>query len=182
MKSYTRWITATAVGIALFTVFSLVLRIPVFASGHFYICLGYIVMGIFCYYYGILSGTLIGVLGILFYCLITSSLGGMVGWMLGNAVIGVCVGLVGSKTREMKNELLHQALLIGVGILSTALGMLLVKAVYESLLSGLPFSVRFVANMTGFITDAIVLSVSFPFAFSLRKVLPKWFTAPAFKF
>ena len=84
--------------------------------------------------------------------------------------------------REMKNELLHQALLIGVGILSTALGMLLVKSVYESLLSGLPFSVRFVANMTGFITDAIVLSVSFPFAFSLRKALPKWFTAPAFKF
>lgn len=181
MKPYTRWITATAVGIALFTILSLVLRIPIFASGHFYICLGYIVMGVYCYYFGVFSGTLIGVLGILFYCLITSSLGGMVGWMLGNAVIGVCVGFVGSKTRGMKNEFLHQTILIGVGILSTAIGMLPVKSVYESLLSGLPFSVRFLANLTGFITDAIVLSFSFPLAFSLRRVLPKWFTAPSFQ-
>ena len=164
MKPYTRWITATAVGIALFTILSLVLRIPVFASGHFYICLGYIVMGVYCYYFGIFSGTLIGVLGILFYCLITSSL-----------------GFVGSKTRGMKNEFLHQTILIGVGILSTAIGMLPVKSVYESLLSGLPFSVRVLANITGFITDAIVLSFSFPLAFSLRRVLPKWFTAPSFQ-
>ena len=96
-------------------------------------------------------------------------------------MIGVCVGFVGSKTRGMKNEFLHQTILIGVGILSTAIGMLPVKSVYESLLSGLPFSVRVLANITGFITDAIVLSFSFPLAFSLRRVLPKWFTAPSFQ-
>lgn len=176
MKGHTRLITATAIGIALCTVVSLILRVPVF--GRFYLCLGYLIMAIYSYYLGVLSGTLVGTLGIFFYCMITGSIGGMIGWALGNVVIGVCVGLVSRATRGLQHEIVRQLLLIGTGIISTAVGMLLVKSAYESLLSGLPFTVRVLANTAGFASDAFLLSLGFPLARVIKRILPKWFTDP----
>ncbi len=173
MKKRTQWLTVTALGIALFVVFSLVLRIPVF--GRFYLCLGYLVMGIYCYYFGILSGTFVGALGVLFYCMIVSSLGGMIGWALGNVVIGISVGWVCRMTRSFRSELLRIVLIILAAILSTAVGMLVVKSAYESLLSGLPFGVRAAANSAAFFADSAVLAVSIPVARSLKRVLVKQF-------
>lgn len=173
MKRRTQWIAVTALGIALFVVFSLVLRIPVFQR--FYLCLGYIVMGFYCYYFGILSGTLVGVIGVLFYCSVVSSFGGMIGWALGNGVIGIAVGAVCKSTRNIRSELFRQILIILVAILSTAIGMLLIKSSYESLLSGLPFVVRVTANLAAFIADSVVLAISFPIAQSLKKIITKQF-------
>ena len=171
MSNRTRWITVTAVGIALFVVLSLVLRVPVF--GRFYLCLGYVVMAIYCYYAGVFSGTVVGTIGILLYCLITSSIGGMIGWALGNAVIGLSVGFVAKLLRGVKREWIRQTVLIVTGIAATAVGMLLVKSLYESLLSGLPFGVRVAANSAGFIADAFVLSLGFPLALAFKRVFPK---------
>ena len=173
MKKNTQWMTVTALGIALFVVFSLVLRIPVF--GRFYLCLGYLVMGIYCYHFGTLSGTLVGSIGVLFYCLVVSSLGGMIGWFLGNIVIGIAVGGTCRLTRGISSEPLRLVLIILAAILSTAVGMLVIKSAYESLLSGLPFSVRAAANSAAFFADSAVLAVSIPLARGLKPILTKQF-------
>ena len=173
MKRRAQWIAVTALGIALFVVLSLVLRIPVFQR--FYLCLGYIVMGIYCYYFGVLSGTLVGVIGVLFYCTVVSSFGGMIGWALANAFIGVAVGTVCKLTGKLRPEWMRLILIIIVAVLSTAIGMLLIKSFYESLLSGLPFAVRFYANIAAFIADSVVLAISFPIAKSLQKIIKKQF-------
>ncbi len=173
MKNRTRWLTVTALGIALFVIFSLALRIPVFAR--FYLCLGYLVMGVYCYYFGIWSGTLVGSIGVLIYCTIFSSFGGMIGWALGNVVIGIAMGFTAKKTRKLKAAWLRWVLLLIAAVVSTAVGMLLIKSTYESLLSGLPFFVRVAANTAGFLADAAVLMLSVPLAESLRKVIFKQF-------
>lgn len=173
MKQRAQWIAVTALGIALFVVFSIALRIPVFQR--FYLCLGYVVMGIYCYYFGILSGTLVGVVGVLFYCTIFSSFGGMIGWALGNIVIGVAVGSVCKMTRKIRSEWIRMIPIIITAIVSTAVGMLLIKSFYESILSGLPFSVRFYANLPAFFADAAVLAISFPIAKSLHKIITRQF-------
>ena len=173
MKRRAHWVAVTALGIALFVVLSLALRIPVFQR--FYLCLGYVVMGIYCYYFGILSGTLVGVIGVLFYCTIVSSFGGMIGWALGNVVIGVSVGAVCKAVRKLSAEWLRMVLTLLTAIFSTAVGMLLVKSFYESLLSGLPFALRFYANIAAFIADSAVLCISFPIAKSLRKIITRQF-------
>ena len=81
---------STAIGIALFTVLTLCLQIPVFQN--YYLCLGYIAMAVFCCSLGTLSGTAVGVFGVVIYCLLTSGLRGMPGWALGNAAIGLGLG------------------------------------------------------------------------------------------
>ena len=101
MKNTTRKICVTAMGIALFVVLTLCLQVPVFEK--YYLCLGYIAMMVFCYYFGTISGTTVGVLGVIIYCLLTSGLRGMPGWALANVVIGIMVGLACKLTKNTKN-------------------------------------------------------------------------------
>ena len=74
----TRKICITAMGIALFVVLALCLQLPVFEN--YYLCIGYVVMTLFCCYFGPLSGMAVGGLGGVLYCLLTSGLRGMPGW------------------------------------------------------------------------------------------------------
>ena len=80
-------ITFNGMGIALFVVFTLCLQVPVFQN--YYLCLGYVVMAVYSYYFGTFSGTIVGSLGVILYCMLTSGLRGMPGWALGNVVIGL---------------------------------------------------------------------------------------------
>ena len=95
-------LTATAIGIALFVVLSLVLQVPVFQN--YYLCLGYIAMAVYCYSFGTLSGTLVGALGVVLYCVLTNGMRGMPGWALGNVVIGIGLGLTFAATKSMKSK------------------------------------------------------------------------------
>ena len=88
MKSTTQKITLLAVGIALFVALSMCLQVPVFEN--YYLCLGYVVMAVYCYSFGTVSGTAAGTLGVVLYCLVINGLRGMPGWALGNIVIGNC--------------------------------------------------------------------------------------------
>ena len=92
MNITTRKLCLIAMGIALFVISSLCLQVPVFEN--YYLCLGYVVMTVFCFYFGPLSGMAVGSLGVVLYCLLTSGLRGMPGWAIGNLVIGLAVGLV----------------------------------------------------------------------------------------
>jgi uncharacterized membrane protein len=75
MKSTTKKITINALGIALFVAISLCLRVPVFQN--YYLCLGYFVMTFYCYSLGVISGTFVGTVGVVLYCLITGGIKGL---------------------------------------------------------------------------------------------------------
>ena len=92
MSANTKKISLLAVGIALFVVLSLCLQVPVFEN--YYLCLGYVVMAVYSYSFGIFSGTVVGFMGVILYCLVISGLRGMPGWAAGNIVIGLALGLL----------------------------------------------------------------------------------------
>ena len=54
MNTTTRRITLLAVGTALFVALSMCLQVPVFEN--YYLCLGYVVMAVYCYSFGTVSG------------------------------------------------------------------------------------------------------------------------------
>ena len=160
MRTTTQRITLLAVGSALFVALSMCLQVPVFEN--YYLCLGYAVMAVYCYSFGTFSGTVVGTLGVILYCLVINGLRGMPGWALGNVVIGVCLGLVFRITKPMKNLFLRSVLNVAAIVIGTALGILVVKSLTESLLYAQPLPVRMGKNVYGFVADAVMLLVSLP--------------------
>ena len=160
-------------GAALFVVLSLCLQVPVFEN--YYLCLGYIVMGVFCYYFGPVSGITVGTLGVCLYCLLISGLRGLPGWAIGNIVIGLLVGLACKLTINIKSKLIRQIILITTVIIATTIGILGLKSIVECLLYAQPFVLRVAKNMTAFIADIVVLGISFPIALSIEPVMNKTF-------
>ena len=160
MSKSLKKLTATAIGIALFVVLALCVQVPVFQN--YYLCLGYVAMAVYCYSFGALSGTAVGALGVVLYCLLTSGLRGMPGWALGNVVIGLGHGLTFQATKGMKNKGVRYALWVGAAILFTAIGILGVKSLIDSLIKSQPFLVRAGMNVYAFIADAAVLILSLP--------------------
>ena len=171
----TRRITLLAVGIALFTVLSLCLQVPVFEN--YYLCLGYTVMAVYCYSFGTLSGTAVGFFGVIAYCVVISGLRGMPGWSLGNIVIGLALGECYKRTRALRSGVLRETIRAVVIVASTALGILAVKSLTESALYMQPFLVRVGKNTSAFVADAAVLLFAEPLCLALdrpaRKILPE---------
>ncbi len=173
MSVNTKKISLMAVGIALFVVLSLCLQVPVFEN--YYLCLGYVVMAVYCFSFGTLSGTAVGFFGVILYCLVISGLRGMPGWSLGNIVIGVMLGLTFKHTRHMRSVLLQTVIHCTVIIAAAALGILVVKSETESLLYMQPFLVRTAKNTSAFIADAVMLIASLPICRILDKHAKKVF-------
>ena len=149
-----------AVGIALFVVLSLCLQVPVFEN--YYLCLGYVVMAVYCYSFGTLSGTVVGFFGVVLYCLVISGMRGMPGWALGNIVIGTTLGQMFKRTRDMEPSVLRLLIESAVIVFATALGILVVKSETERLLYSQPFLVRTAKNTSAFIADCMMLVISLP--------------------
>ena len=169
----TRKICITAMGIALFVVLALCLQVPVFEN--YYLCLGYVVMTLFCCYFGPLSGMAVGGLGVVLYCLLTSGLRGMPGWAVGNLFIGWAVGLTCKATRKLQKSWLR-CLLIGVAIVvSAAVAMLGIKSLMEAFLYAQPMLLRVAKNTYAFVADAAVMLMSLPLCFGLKGVIAKTF-------
>ena len=151
------------------------LQVPVFEN--YYLCLGYVVMAVYCWSFGTAGGTAAGTLGVVLYCLVINGLRGMPGWALGNLVIGLCIGPAFRASKRMKSAALRTALNIAAIILGTALGILGVKSLTESLLYGQPFLVRAGKNTCAFVADAVMLVASLPACVTLdrtaRKLFPK---------
>ena len=175
MKAGTRKLALIAVGIALFVVLSLCLQVPVFEN--YYLCLGYVVMAVYCWSFGTLSGTAVGFFGVILYCLVISGLRGMPGWALGNVVIGLLLGLCYRLTAGMKNQVLRQLLHALVIVAASALGILVVKSLTECLLYSQPFALRVGKNFSAFVADAAMLILSMPICLALggpaRQIFPE---------
>ena len=155
-----RRISITGMGIALFVVLTLCLQVPVFEN--YYLCLGYVAMAVYCYSVGTAEGTIVGVFGVILYCLLTSGLRGMPGWAAGNVVIGLALGLLFKLTRDRKPTapvILSSVLVI---IAACAVGILGMKSMVEWLLYSQPLVVRIGKNIYAFWADAFVLVFSLP--------------------
>lgn len=176
MKSNTvKQITVGGIGIALFVVLSLCLQVPVFEN--YYLCLGYIVMAVYCYSIGTLSGTVISTLGVVLYCFLINGLRGMPGWAIGNIAIGLIAGFSFQAARNIKNKWFGRLICLIAIVAGTAVGILLIKSGVESILYAQPIVVRMAKNITAFIADIVVLMVSLPLCEILdphiRKILHK---------
>ncbi|MBQ7938690.1 MAG: ECF transporter S component [Oscillospiraceae bacterium] len=155
----TKKLCINAMGIALFVVSTLCLQVPVFQN--YYLCLGYIVMAFYTYHFGTLSGVITGSFGVLIYCLLTSGLRGMPGWILGNIVIGIICGIACTYSKKQKSIWLKQAIIVSAVVLSTAIGILGAKSLTETVLYSLPFAVRVATNFFAFVADIVVLIIGF---------------------
>jgi len=153
-------LTINALGIALFVVLSLCLRVPVFEN--YYLCLGYVVMTVYCYCVGISSGTLVGTMGVVLYCVLISGLRGMPGWAIGNLILGIVIGLNFKIVKKLKRPWLEDVISIAVIIVATAIAILLVKSMVENWLYYEPFLLRVSKNMYAFIADVVVIVISIP--------------------
>ena len=173
MSSSIKKLSITAMGIALFVTLSLCLQVPVFEN--YYLCLGYVVMTIFCYYFGPLSGMAVGGLGVVFYCLLTSGLRGMPGWATGNLVIALLVGITCKTTKRINKQWLRHMLISFIIVLSVAIAMLGIKSIVESLLYAQPIWIRVLKNFYAFVADTVVMIASLPICASLKKIMIKKF-------
>ena len=146
-------------GVALFVVMTLCLQVPVFEN--YFLCLGYVAMAIYIYYFGTTSGVIVGTVGVFIYCLLTSGLRGMPGWILGNIVIGIICGTTAKVVKKYNRKYIKEIMMIISVIISTAIGILVVKSLVEVVLYGLPFMVRVANNIFAFVADVIVLVLGF---------------------
>ena len=86
MKINVKDITYLAIGIALFVMLSMCLRVPVFEN--YYLCLGYVVMTLYIWCFKWYEGAIIGFLGVILYCIVGGlGFNGMPGWSVGNIII-----------------------------------------------------------------------------------------------
>ena len=160
----TKKICINAMGIALFVVLTLCLQVPVFEN--YYLCLGYIVMAFYTYYFGTVSGTLVGTIGVLIYCVLTGGFRGMPGWVFANIVIGIVCGITVVYMKKYHNRWLQQGVMIISVVVSTTIGILGVKSLTEVLLYGIPFATRIVNNIFAFTADMFVLIFGFEICIS----------------
>lgn len=171
MKNTTKKICTNAIGIALFVVLTMCVQVPVFEN--YYICLGYVVMALYCYMFGPVSGSIVGCVGTILYCVLTGGLNGMPGWTLGNLVIGIMFGIACKTTSKISNYILRYSILSAVIILSTAIGILGIKSMMEVILYAHPFWIRVAKNMPAFIADIVILIIGLPVCAGLAPTLRK---------
>lgn len=165
--SKTKYITFSAMGIALYVALSYAVRVPVFEN--YYICLGYVALLAYCYIFGPGMGCIVGGLGCVLYCLLTSGLRGMPGWTLGNIFIALFLGLVFKLTAALGKRPVRSVLEIIAIAAATAAGILVIKSYTEVLLYAQPFALRAGKNIYAFVSDLVVLVVAMPLC---RLLLP----------
>ena len=168
-----RKLCLTAMGTALFVALSLCLQVPVFEN--YYLCLGYVVMTVYCFWFGTFSAVTVGTLGVVLYCLLISGLRGMPGWAAGNTVIALAVSLACKATSGMTQRWLRMLILLGVVVLSTATGILGIKSIVETVLYTQPFLLRAAKNIYAFVADIVVIAVSLPVCERLGPAIRKLF-------
>lgn len=170
-KNAIKTITINAMGIALFVVLSLCLQVPVFQN--YYLCLGYVAMTLFCYSIGTASGTIVGTVGVILYCVLISGLRGMPGWAMGNLFLGIIMGITFKQVKKIKKPVIETIISAVIIIAATAVAMLVIKSCVECLLYTQPFMVRVATNLYAFIADAFVIIVSLPICRILEPHLEK---------
>lgn len=151
--SKTKKICLTALGIALYVCVSMLIKIPV--VGHISLDLGYIVLAVYCYIYGGVSGAIVGSCGCFLVSLIASGWIA-IGWPLGNFLIGALCGAVYARTKGKSGATLINT---AVTVAAVFVGVAIIKTVVECALYSLPVAAKFAKNLVAFSMDAIVMCI-----------------------
>ena len=167
MNKTTKFVTLNGIGIALLVVLTMCLQVPVFEN--YYLCLGYVVMMVYCYKFGPASGAIVGSIGVILYCLLTSGLRGMPGWTLGNLVIGIICGIAFVRIKKNESAWIRRFAMVVIIIATTAVGILGIKSLTECLLYAQPMVVRIAKNSYAFVADIAVMIASIPICEILEK-------------
>ena len=146
--SKAKYVAYFGIAIALYVVLGMMLKIPLIA--HIGTDLGYVVFGFCCYVFG-WPAFIIGVLGCMFESLLIS--GWIpIGWMLGQAVIGIGCGLV-YKMKYLKwIDIICTAILVFIGVA-------VIKTGVECVLYSIPLAVKFPRNAIAFVADVIPMLI-----------------------
>lgn len=164
MKTNVKTMCQLAMGIALYVVLSMTVKIPLIS--HMQTDLGYIVFGTYLILFG-WQATLVGVIG----CTIESMLfNGFfpIEWIVGQAVIGIICGLWFKYTQN-KSEKFRLTTNVMITIIAVFIGIGLVKTVVACSLYGMPFSVKFAKDMVAFVADVIPMIVGVALGQMLQK-------------
>lgn len=172
MKNTTKNITLTGIGIALFVVLSLCLRVPVFEN--YYLCLGYIVMTVYLYSFSTMYGIIVGFVGTILYCILINGLRGMPGWAFGNIIIALIIGYIFKLTKKINNLIIRNIIIVTAVIIGTGIGILIIKSGVEYILYSQPFLLRVVTNIYAFISDSFVICISIPICQRLDVYIKKY--------
>ncbi len=169
--SMIRLICTTGISTALFVVLTMCLQVPVFEN--YYLCLGYVIMAVCLYSFGIFCGSFVGVAGVILYCLLTNGLRGMPGWAAGNLIIGIILGITFRFTKKLDKTWLKAVLNFLAILISVAVGILFIKSLTESLLYAQPLIVRMGKNIYAFVADVVILELSLPVCMTMDRLLKK---------
>ena len=140
----TKKITYLGMGIALYVVLSMTVKIPLI--NQIKTDFGYLAFGAFLNLFG-MEGTLVGVLG----CIIANSFVGSAfppGWVAGQLFIGLFCGYLLKKT----DKLWLKALICVAGVF---IGIAVIKTVIEVALFAIPFNIKIIRNLVAFVADSI---------------------------
>ena len=155
----TKTVAYLGIGIALYVVLGCFMNIPLMAGTHLQTDLGYIVFGAYCYLFG-WPAFIVGVIGCLIESLLTSGWV-PVGWMVGQALIGLTCGHTYKNTQ---NKYAH----IVITVIEVFLGIVLVKSGIECALYGIPLVVKIPKNFVAFIADVIPMLLGLFLGYKLK--------------
>lgn len=133
-----------SIGIALYVVLSAFVIIPII--NRIKLDLGYIVFGLYLNTFGI-PATVVGVLG----CILGNLLKGgslRIAWPIGQAFIGLSLGYLLPKTKNIWLKILYS-------IISVFIGIAIIKTVIEVAMYQFPLGLKFSSNFAAFIADVI---------------------------
>lgn len=163
-KNSTSKICHLGIGIALYVVLSMTLKIPII--GHIQTDLGYVAFGTYLGMFGT-PGIIVGVIGCLLESLIFSGWV-PIGWMVGQAVAGYLIVIFNMDWTD-ENKASHFLYYIFISYASLMIGISIVKTIIECGLYSIPLNVKFVKNFIAVAVDIIPMSVGLEMADILKE-------------
>ena len=144
----TKKITYLGMGIALYVVLSMTVKVPLI--NQIKTDFGYLAFGAFLNLFG-MAGTVVGVLG----CIIANSFVGSAfppGWVAGQLFIGLFCGYLLKKTEKIWMKAL-------VCIAGVFIGIAVIKTIIEVALFAIPFKIKVLRNLVAFVADVIPMII-----------------------
>ena len=144
----TKKITYLGMGIALYVVLSMTIKIPLI--NQIKTDFGYLAFGAFLNLFG-MPATVVGVAG----CIIANSFVGSAfppGWVLGQLFVGLFCGYLFGRTEKLwlKCIIAVSGVFIGIGIIKTFIEVWLFR---------IPFNIKIIRNLVAFVADVIPMVI-----------------------
>ena len=146
-----------AMGIALYVVLSLTIKIPLI--NHIKTDFGYVAFGAFLNLFG-MSATIVGVVG----CVLSNILTGgsfPIGWIIGQLFIGITCGYYYKHSDKMWLKVI-------ITVLSVFVGIAVIKTAVEVIFFNLPLEAKIIRSVIAFIADAIPMVIGLLISTKIR--------------